>query len=194
MTFGAFFSFLRSVAFRETLVVLISLLPTWYFIGVDWNIDEVVLGRDFTCSLVGGFSRALRLMATVPVCRAAWGPVAGDLEVELEQRVSSFMLGAVLIAQDNLVLPQFCGCLEHFLESGLWTSAACLEKNSEKCFRKKERKQKEKSSYRKLRFPVFVHTLNKNCEKFEFLVAVKFSVMTSSECDYTFPLLLCLPS
>lgn len=133
-------------------------------------------------------------MATVPVCRAAWGPVAGDLEVELEQRVSSFMLGAVLIAPDNLVLPQFCGCLEHFLESGLRTSAACLEKNLEKCFRKKERKKKEKSSsYRKLKFPVFVHTLNENCEKFEFLVAVKYSVMTSSEWSYTFPLLLCLP-
>lgn len=75
---------------------------------------------------MGGFSRALRLIATVPACRGALGPVAGDLEVELEQRLSSFMVGAVLILGDNLVLPQFCGCLEDFLESGLQTSADCL--------------------------------------------------------------------
>ena len=81
---------------------------------------------------MGGFSRARRLIATVPVCRAALGPVAGDLEVELEQRVFSFMVGAVLKPGDNLVLPQFCGCLEDFLESGLCTSAAHLEKKLEK--------------------------------------------------------------
>lgn len=137
---------MENVGSKETSVVLISLLPISYFSGLHWNIDEVFLGRDFKCSLVGGFFTVLRLIAIVPVCRTALVPLAGDLEVEIWQRAFcfSFTVGALLILGDYLVLPQFCGCLEDFLEPGLTISAAHLKRG------RKKKKEKEKPHSQKI--------------------------------------------
>ena len=82
------------------------------------------------------------------------------------------MVGAVLISGDNLVLSQFCGFLEDFLESGLWTFAACLEEKLEKSVSEKINENLFLPTGN--RFQVFIYILNKIFEIFEFPVVGKY--------------------
>lgn len=58
-----------------------------------------------SCAPRGMFLRPLNV--NVPMCRAVLGPEAAELKAGLKERLSSFMVGDVLIAVDNLVLSNF---------------------------------------------------------------------------------------
>jgi len=108
---------------------------------------EAVLGSGFTCSLVRVFFRALRLIATVPVCRAASGPVAGDLEFELEQSLQ-FHGGSCLDIRGQLSSLSILWLLGGFLGVRAMNFCSLFGGKIRKiCFRKNKRKPF--SSYRK---------------------------------------------
>lgn len=125
----------------------------------------------FTCSLVGGFSREFALIATVLVYRGALGPGAGDLDLELEQSLQ-FHDGSCLDSRGQFHSPSVLWLLGEFLKSQGYKLQQLVWKNRKNLFQKKI--IKIFFSYRKQRFQVFVHTLNKNCEKSEFPIVEKY--------------------
>lgn len=90
----------------------------------------------FTCSLVGGFSREFALIATVLVYRGALGPVAGDLDLELEQSLQ-FHDGSCLDRRGQFHSPSVLWLLGEFLRVRATNFSSLFGKIGKICFRKK---------------------------------------------------------